>query len=109
MPGDKLTCDGPDECGGATPLCCGTETTMPGGTFPSCTPIDLGSACSSASSCPTHLGSSCGDTTTIVFCHVSSDCTDPNNNQCCTFSSNGASLTFCTSSSTATIAGATCH
>src|SRR5438128_603721 len=22
---DQITCDGPDECGGSTPVCCGTE------------------------------------------------------------------------------------
>ena len=105
--GDSLNCDGPDECGGATPNCCGTETSTGSGS--NCTPGTLGSACSSAASCPTHLASGCPSTTTVVFCHDSPDCTDPTDNKCCTFTSGNVALTFCTDATTATIAGATCH
>ena len=108
--GDTLNCDGPDECvGTATPVCCATETTNKGGSYPSCTPGALGSKCTTASSCPTHLFTSCTDTTTVTICHEGADCMDPNNNQCCTFMSGTAQITFCTDSTTATLAGATCH
>ncbi len=108
---DKISCDGPDECVGTnTPICCGVETTNGSGNYPQCNPATLGTSCTTAANCPTHLGTSCTDTTTVVLCHVMSDCAgDPTNNQCCTFTSGGASLTFCIDSVTAGLGGAQCH
>jgi hypothetical protein len=111
--GDQVLCDGPDECGGGTPLCCGVEVPNGSGSWPSCGVTSVGTSCTS--SCATHVGTNCTDTTTVTLCHDPSDCTDPANNQCCTFNSSGgaASLTFCIDGTTAAGAQATgqatCH
>ena len=106
---DQINCDGPDECGGASPVCCGVYAANGTGTFPQCGISALGTSCTSAAMCGTHLGQNCNDTTKVRICHVASDCTEPNNNKCCTFMSNGAEITFCTDSLTAAGGGATCH
>jgi hypothetical protein len=107
---DKISCDGPDECvGTATPICCGVQTTNGMGNYPQCNPAALGTSCTTSDNCPTHLGQNCTDTTTVVLCHVKADCTDSTNNKCCTFTSGGASLTFCIDGVTAGLAGAKCH
>jgi len=105
---DKITCDGPDECGGASPVCCGVYVAS-GGTYPNCGISALGTGCTSSAQCPTHLGGSCTDTTKVQICHVNAECSDPQNNKCCTFTSGGAMLTFCIDQTTASLAGATCH
>jgi hypothetical protein len=107
--GDSISCDGPDECGGATPVCCGVDVPNGTGSFPSCHIKSLGTSCTSAAACPTHLGSSCSDTTKVQICHVSAECTDPQNNMCCTFTSGGAMLTFCIDATTASLGGGVCH
>lgn len=107
--GDQITCDGPDECGGSTPVCCGVDTPNGTGSYPNCGIRSLGTTCTSAAACPTHLGSSCTDTTKVQICHVSTECTDPQNNMCCTFMSGGASLTFCIDATTASLGGGVCH
>jgi hypothetical protein len=99
--GDQINCDGPDECGGATPVCCGVNVPNGTGKYPNCGSSAIGTSCTSVANCPTHLGSTCTDTSKVVICHGSSDCTDTTNNQCCTFNSNGATLTFCTDGITA--------
>jgi hypothetical protein len=106
---DQITCDGPDECGGATPVCCGVDVPNGTGSWPSCGIGSLGTSCTSAASCPTHLGSSCGDTSKVQLCHVSAECTDGQNNKCCTFASGAAALTFCIDQATASLGGAVCH
>jgi hypothetical protein len=107
---DQITCDGPDECGGATPVCCGKDVPNGTGTFPQCNPASVSTLCSSAAACQTNLPQSCNETATVVICHVKADCAaDPTNNKCCTFTSNGAELTFCIDGTTAALGGATCH
>jgi hypothetical protein len=106
---DKLSCDGPDECSGGTPVCCGVDVPNGTGSYPQCNPASLGTSCTTAAACKTHLGSSCTDTTKVQLCHVAADCTDATNNMCCTFASGAASLTFCIDSVTAGLGGATCH
>lgn len=107
---DQITCDGPDECGGATPTCCGVYMADGTGSYPSCGIATLGTSCTATASCPTHLGTSCTDTSKVQLCHTAADCLDPSNKNCCTFNtSNGASLTFCIDGFTAAAAGATCH
>jgi hypothetical protein len=106
---DKISCDGPDECGGTKPVCCGVDVPDGTGNYPTCGVASLGTSCTSAAACPTNLGQSCSDTTKVQICHINSECTDPNNNQCCTFMSGGAQLTFCTDATTAALGGATCH
>jgi hypothetical protein len=107
---DQLNCDGPDECGGATPICCGVDVPDGTGSFPSCGVQSLGTSCTSANACQTNLAQSCNETSKVVICHVKADCSaDQNNPECCTFTNNGASLTFCTDSFTASLGGATCH
>ena len=105
---DQVNCDGPDECGGASPICCGVYVAN-GGTYPQCSISALGTSCTNAGQCPTHLGQTCSDTTKVRICHIASDCSEPQNNKCCTFMSSGAQITFCTDATTAALAGATCH
>lgn len=107
--GDKIICDGPDECGGSAPVCCGVDVPDGTGSYPQCGVASLGTSCTTAAACQTHLGSTCTDTSKVQICHVSAECTDPANPMCCTFGSGGASLTFCIDASTASLAGATCH
>jgi hypothetical protein len=106
---DQITCDGPDECGGATPVCCGVDIPNGTGSYPNCNPTSVGTSCTSVAACKTHLGQDCTETSKVVICHTSSDCTDSTNNQCCTFGSANASLTFCIDSLTASLGGATCN
>ncbi len=105
---DQITCDGPDECGGSTPTCCGVYMGDGTGNYPSCGIATLGTSCTATSACPTHLETSCSDTTKVQICHVNADCKDAQENLCCTFTSNGAMISFCTDSFTASAAGATC-
>jgi len=108
-PGDAITCDGPGGCTVGAPVCCGVETPDGTGTYPQCGLSALGTSCTTASACTTHFGTSCTDSSTVQLCHVKADCTDAINNQCCTFTSGGASLTFCIDSTTAGLGGASCH
>jgi hypothetical protein len=109
--GDSISCDGPDECvGTSTPVCCGVDVPDGTGKYPMCGISKLGTSCTTANQCPTHLGTTCTDTTKVVICHVAADCAgDPVNDQCCTFMSGAASLTFCIDMTTASLGGATCH
>jgi hypothetical protein len=106
---DKIVCDGPDECGGATPVCCGVYAADGTGTYPQCGIATLGTSCTSAAACPTHLETTCTDTTKVQICHISAECTDATNNKCCTFQSGTTTLSFCIDSFTAQVAGATCN
>src|SRR5450432_804513 len=106
---DKIACDGPDECGGTTPVCCGVDVPNGTGTFPQCNATSVGTSCTSGAACPTHLANSCTDTTKVQICHVDAECTDGNNTSCCTFTSGGAELTFCIDALTASLGGGVCH
>src|SRR5690349_7095221 len=74
---DQITCDGPDECGGGTPVCCGVD--MPDGTgnYPQCGVRSLSTTCTTENACQTNLGQSCNATSRVQICHVSSECHDP--------------------------------
>ena len=106
---DQITCDGPDECGGGTPVCCGVDVPDGTGNYPQCGVRSLSTTCTTENACQTNLGQSCSETSKVQICHVSSECHDPQNPECCTFSSGGASISFCIDSTTASLAGATCH
>ncbi len=106
---DQLDCNGPADCGGTTPVCCGVEVPDGTGSPGSCGLTSLGTSCTSAAACPTTLGTTCTETSKVQLCHVAADCTDPDNNKCCTFASGAASLTFCIDHTTAVLGGATCH
>jgi hypothetical protein len=106
---DQLNCDGPMDCSGSTPVCCGTDVPNGTGTFPTCGVTSVGTSCSTAAACPTHVATNCTDTTKVQLCKVPADCTDATNNKCCTFASNGASLTFCIDATTAQLGGGVCH
>jgi len=105
---DKISCDGPQDCTGGQ-ICCGTYVPDGTGNPPQCGIASLGTACAASASCPTNLANSCSQTTTVTLCHHKAECTDPQNNQCCTFSSGAAALTFCIDGTTASLGGATCH
>jgi hypothetical protein len=106
---DQILCDAPDDCGGSTPVCCGAYVANGTGTYPECGIATLGTSCTTKAACPTHIGNSCTDTTKVQLCQAKADCTDATNNQCCTFESGAASLTFCIDSTTAALGGGTCH
>jgi hypothetical protein len=107
---DQINCDGPDECGGSTPVCCGVYAGNGTGSVPNCGIATLGTSCTSAAQCPTHLESNCSDTTKVHICHVTAECAgDPTNNKCCTFTSGAASLSFCIDSFTASLGGGVCN
>jgi hypothetical protein len=106
---DQVNCDGPDECGGATPVCCGVYAGDGTGNYPTCGIKTLGTSCTSGGACPTHLETTCSDTTKVWICHAKTDCTDNNYPECCTFTSNGAEITFCIDSFTAAAGGGVCH
>jgi hypothetical protein len=106
---DQISCDGPDECGGSTPTCCGVYMADGTGQYPNCGIATLGTSCTSTAGCPTHLETSCTDTTKVQLCHVQADCTDATNNMCCTFTSGQAQLTFCIDGTTAAFGNAMCH
>src|SRR5215470_5476539 len=106
---NQILCDSTAACSGGTPVCCGVDVPNGTGTYPQCNPASVGTSCTTASACQTHLGQSCNDTTKVQLCHVKAECTDAVNNQCCTFTSSGASLTFCIDGPTAALGGATCH
>lgn len=106
---DKIVCDGPDECGGATPVCCGVYAGNGMGNYPQCGIATLGTSCTSAAACPTHLESTCSDTTKVQICHVTAECTDATNNKCCTFTSGSSTLSFCIDSLTASLGGGVCN
>jgi hypothetical protein len=106
---DQIACDGPDGCEGSTPVCCGVDVPDGSGTYPQCGIAALGTSCTAASACATHFATTCSDTSKVQLCHVKSDCTDSTYNECCTFTSGGASLTFCIDATTAGLGGATCH
>lgn len=95
--GDSITCDGPEECPGTAPFCCGIEI-LDGGSAPNCAVAQLGATCQA--NCPFQTGSNCAGTNEVVLCHTSADCSSvPNNyNNCCQFTQNGATLTFCVTS-----------
>ncbi len=105
---DKILCDGPDECGGTTPVCCGVDVPNGSGQFPNCGVTSIGTSCTSANACPTNVAQSCNQTSKVRLCHANTDCTEQNDNKCCTFTSNNASLTFCIDSLTAQLGGGTC-
>ena len=105
---DQITCDGPDECT-AGQACCGVYVPDGTGTFPQCGIASVGTSCTTKAACPTHIAQACNQTSKVTLCRVPADCTDANNNKCCTFASGGASLTFCTDALTASVGGGTCQ
>ena len=106
---NQITCDGPDECGGSTPVCCGTDVPDGTGNWPQCGTKSINTLCTSAAQCPTHIAQTCSGTSKVQICHVSAECTEATNNMCCTFMSNGAQLSFCIDQTTATLGGGVCH
>lgn len=106
---DQVTCDGPEDCSGSTPVCCGVDVGNGQGTFPTCGATSIGATCSTANNCKTSIAQSCSATQKVQLCHHNSDCTnEASNNKCCTFSSGAASLTFCSNTTTANLGGGTC-
>lgn len=103
-----FACASTSDCGGGGQVCCGTIP-LTGGSPPNCTSGGVTVSCTSGSSCPTTLGSSCSGQQIVRLCRQNSDCTESSYGQCCTFpGQNGASLSFCANSLIATFANATC-
>ena len=67
---DQITCDGPEDCSGATPVCCGVDVGNGQGTFPTCGATSVGAYCTSANNCKTAIAQSCSATQKVQFCHA---------------------------------------
>jgi hypothetical protein len=78
---DTLRCLTPDDCGGATPDCCGTLV-VNGGLLPNCNAQSFTTQC--VASCTSNLVGSCTATDTMHLCTDGSDCAkDTANPNCC--------------------------
>jgi hypothetical protein len=88
-----IACDGPEDCGGGTPYCCG-DVVFGAGSLGSCPVDSLAAAC--AASCAPYIPFSCSSQGTVAPCHVRSHCADFGSySECCSFELSGASATFC--------------
>lgn len=91
--GATLACDGPEDCGSAGPICC-AQATFGGSGFQPCPVTSLVAACEST--CPVTIPFSCNSQGKVVLCHQKADCAGHNPyTECCTFSQNNVSSTFC--------------
>jgi len=105
---DQIACASPGDCTGGD-VCCGVDVPDGTGSFPNCGITSIGASCAAATACKTKISQSCTQTSKVQLCKSPADCqVESNNDQCCTFAGSGASLTFCTDSLTASVAGATC-
>lgn len=97
--GVVFACDGPEDCDGGTPVCCGTLTTGPG-TLPNCPPESAIASCSAT--CTPNIPLSCDTQAQIVRCHARADCApyasgNPLNSytECCTLPQASEAGAFC--------------
>ena len=83
-PGDiDVVCDGPEDCGGASPYCCGKLSVGPGAP-PACPVQKVSSACEAM--CMTNLAPMCDMTARVRACQRQADCaTDAGSKNCCEF------------------------
>jgi hypothetical protein len=88
-----IACTGPQNCTQSTPYCCDTIH-VGAGNPPNCPFNSVQTSCTA--SCQTQLQLSCPGTETARLCQHSGDCaSDPNNPNCCQFTQNNVSATFC--------------
>ena len=77
-----LACDGPEDCGGATPFCC-ADADLTGSGF-MCAFAIKGASC--RATCPSSIPSSCPISPARVRpCHGPADCTEMGVKNCCRF------------------------
>jgi hypothetical protein len=106
---DQISCDGPDDCSNGD-VCCGVDVPDGSGSFPNCGATSIGATCMPAASCKTTVQQNCTKTSKVQLCHTPADCNiEPANDQCCTFGTDAASLTFCIDSTTAQFGNGVCH
>lgn len=90
--GAAILCDGPEDCMGATPICCAEADVT--GTFPSCGFKSGVADC--RATCTSMVTPSCPSKATVRPCHTSDNCPEPGYPKCCEFSSpSGDTATFC--------------
>lgn len=75
-------------------VCCGTLVTG-AGSPPNCPIQSYGTKCTSPNACATNIPVTCSSTATVRACASSSDCTEANYGQCCTFTQNMQTASFC--------------
>ncbi|HEY6460586.1 MAG TPA: hypothetical protein VIY73_10565, partial [Polyangiaceae bacterium] len=81
-----------------------------GGKAPDCTTGTISVACTAQTSCKTQLGGlTCTGTQIVHLCKQASDCTEANYKECCTFTQDGGSISFCANALVGGAAGATCQ
>jgi hypothetical protein len=91
----SLACDGPEDCGNGTPLCCAQLVLTGSGN--NCQTQSAKATC--VADCPTAIAA-CPTTEVVRFCHVGADCADDQQNpNCCELSQGGggAAVTACIS------------
>lgn len=91
--GVVLECDGPEDCSGGTPVCCGDLTLGPG--MPGMCPVQsVSTECTPT--CTSNVPLTCNSQGTIQACHARADCTGSGAyTECCTFAYNGQTTSFC--------------
>jgi hypothetical protein len=102
-----VACDGPEDCGGATPHCCGDLVTGPGNP-PSCPIQSINAACTAT--CQPNVPLSCDSQATVAPCHEKAHCAPYGSySECCSFTQNGSTATFCVTTFRASFANGGCH
>jgi hypothetical protein len=94
-----LRCSVPSDCPASAPLCCAHLSLT--GTLPPCTATSFSSMC--AATCADNPPTSCSFAGTIRLCGHDSDCASDSANPLC-FNFNNAPTSWCTTSSTASLA-----
>lgn len=77
--------------------------------MPNCTTGTINVKCAAATDCKTSLGSSCTGTQTVRPCKTNGDCTEPNDDKCCTFGGTDGGISFCASALVGAFGGGKCQ
>ena len=102
-----LSCTTPAQCMNQQ-VCCGTLS-LGAGQFPQCMVNGYGATCKTAQSCPTTFQFMCNSMQQVRGCSNNSHCTEQQYSQCCTFTVNMQSVSFCANNIIAQAGGGTCQ
>lgn len=95
--GITISCDGPEECGGAQAFCCG-KVKVPAGQFPGCAQNFTSASAMCTAKCFTDIPFKCDTTFTLRLCHKGAECADDKASQnCCDLKMGGQGFTACVS------------
>ncbi len=103
----ELDCLAPSDCD-AGDVCCGDLTLT--GTQQNCKISSATTSCKTSQACPTNVTGqvTCTGTDQVRLCTQNTDCTEVNNNKCCTFKQGDAGVSFCLNQQEANLGGGTC-